>query len=205
MPQPMSPDGVDLLLVQARGRGKTFKPRDFARRQTESGQNHYSNCLSRSHWTRRLLSPCFFQYKSPQEDHCYLTTKNGSIYSAMEAPKPKLKYKVFFYKTPQGSEPVREWLQALEKEERLKLGKAIQVLQINGPMLQMPAACPLGKGLHELRERIATVRYRIFYAFDEERLIVLLHSVTKAQRTVEDDIALARKRLKDYLERKEEK
>lgn len=123
----------------------------------------------------------------------------------MESTKPTLKYKVFFYKTPQGSEPVREWLQSLEKVERLTLGKAIQVLQINGPALQMPFACPLGKGLHELRERLATVRYRIFYAFDEDRLIVLLHSATKDQRTIEGDITLARKRLKDYLERKEEK
>ena len=122
----------------------------------------------------------------------------------MERAKSTLKYKVFFYKTSQGSEPVREWLQSLEKEERLTLGKAIQVLQISGPALQMPFACPLGKGLHELRERIATVRYRIFYAF-EERLIVLLHSTTKDQRTIEGDISLARKRLKDYLERKKEK
>lgn len=98
---------------------------------------------------------------------------------------------------------MREWLQTLGKPERLQLGQAIQVLQMNGPLLQMPHASPLGKGLFELRERTGRVRYRIFYAFDGEKLVVLLHAVTKDQRVIEDDIALARKRLKDYWERKE--
>jgi hypothetical protein len=61
-------------------------------------------------------------------------------------------YKVIFYRTAQGTEPVREWLQSLDKRERLQLGKAIQVLQMNGPALPMPYACSLGGGLFELRE-----------------------------------------------------
>ena len=60
-------------------------------------------------------------------------------------------YKVIFYKTSQGAEPVREWLQSLESGVRLQLGQAIQVLQMNGPALRMPYACSLGKGLFELR------------------------------------------------------
>ena len=120
----------------------------------------------------------------------------------MEKSKPVSIYKVIFYQTPQGSEPVREWLQSLDKNERLHLGQAIQLLQMNGPALPMPHACPLGKGLFELRERIGKVRYRIFYGFDDGRLVVLLHGVTKSQRVIENDIVLARKRLKDYLERR---
>jgi phage-related protein len=111
-------------------------------------------------------------------------------------------YKVVFYRTAQGAEPVREWLQMLNKPERLQLGKAIQTLQRNGPALLMPYADRLGGGLYELRERIGKVRYRIFYAFDGGRIVILLHGVTKDQRVVEDDIALARRRLKDYFERR---
>lgn len=59
-------------------------------------------------------------------------------------------YKVIFYRTVQGAEPVREWLQELDKPERLQLGKAIQVLQMNGPALPMPYAGRLGGGLYEL-------------------------------------------------------
>lgn len=122
----------------------------------------------------------------------------------MVPKKLVLKYKVYFFKTGQGSEPVREWLQKLEKSERVRLGQAIQGLQVNGPMLPMPYACPLGRGLYELRERIAKIRYRIFYGFDGERLVILLHVATKNQRTIQTDIVLARKRLKEYFDRKEE-
>lgn len=111
-------------------------------------------------------------------------------------------YKVIFYRTPQGAEPVREWLQSLKRSERLQLGQAIQVLQMNGPVLPMPYACPLGQGLFELRERVGKVRYRVFYTFDGGRVVVLLHAAVKDQRVLEADIALARRRLKDYLGRR---
>lgn len=111
-------------------------------------------------------------------------------------------YRVVFYRTAQGAEPVREWLQRLDKPERLQLGKAIQVLQMNGPSLQMPYAGRLGGGLYELRERIGKVRYRILYAFDGEQIVVLLHAATKDQRVIADDLVLARKRLQDYFERR---
>ena len=120
----------------------------------------------------------------------------------MNAQKSAPTFKVIFYQTPQGLEPVREWLQSFDKSKRLQLGQAIQVLQINGPALPMPYACPLGRGLFELRERVGTVRYRIFYSFDGGRVVVLLHAATKDQRVLGDDIALARQRLKDYLERR---
>ena len=74
---------------------------------------------------------------------------------------------------------------------------------MNGPSMPMPYACPLGKGLYELRERIGKVRYRIFYAFDGDRLVVVLHGIMKDQRVVKDDISLARKRLKDYQARRQ--
>lgn len=120
----------------------------------------------------------------------------------MDVSRSAPPYKVLFYQTPQGGEPVREWLQSLAKSERLQLGQAIQVLQMNGPALPMPFARLLGSGLFELRERVGKVRYRIFYAFDGGRVVVLLHAATKDQRVIDDDIALARRRLKDYLERR---
>jgi hypothetical protein len=44
----------------------------------------------------------------------------------MEKQKPVPKYKVIFYQTPLGAEPVRQWLQSLDKSERLHLGQAMQ-------------------------------------------------------------------------------
>lgn len=73
---------------------------------------------------------------------------------------------------------------------------------MEGPKLSMLYARPLGKGLYELRERIGKVRYRIFYIFDGEKAVVLLHAVLKDQRVEEQAISLARRRQKDYSERK---
>lgn len=120
----------------------------------------------------------------------------------LDRPTTISDFKVVFYRTVQGTEPVREWLQMLDKPARLQLGKAIQMLQRTGLALPMPYADRLGEGLYELRERIGKVRYRIFYAFDGGRIVVLLHAVTKDQRVIEDDIAFARRRLKDYFARR---
>lgn len=110
-------------------------------------------------------------------------------------------YRVFFYRTPAGSEPVREWLQGLDKSDRFRLGQLIQLLQWNGPRLSLPYSRSLGEGLFELRERSNRVRYRVFYAFDGDRIVVLLHAATKDQRTIQDDIRLARRRMAAYFER----
>ena len=116
--------------------------------------------------------------------------------------KSRPAYKVIFYRTLQGVEPVREWLQSFDKRERLQLGQAIQTLQRTGPALAMSYAYRLGGGLFELREQVGKVRSRIFYAFDGNRVVVVLHAATKDQRVRGDDRALARRRLKDYLERR---
>ncbi len=74
---------------------------------------------------------------------------------------------------------------------------------MNGPALPMPyAGPPLGQGLFELWERVGKVRYRVFYTFDGGRVVVLLYAAVKDQRVLEADIALARRRLKDYVGRR---
>jgi hypothetical protein len=154
------------------------------------------------HWPEvgRLTGTCSRNLRQPI---CIATTKLGSL-SVSDGLQTKScpTCKVIFYRTLQGVEPVREWLQSLDKRERLQLGQAIQTLPMTGPALAMPYACRLGGGLFELRERVGKVRYRIFYAFDGNRVVVLLHAATKDQRVIGDDIALARRRFKDYLERR---
>ena len=61
---------------------------------------------------------------------------------------------VFWRQPASGNEPVREWLQDLDKEDRREMGFAMSTLQIGWP-LGMPLCRPVGDGLHELRERTA--------------------------------------------------
>lgn len=63
----------------------------------------------------------------------------------MEKTKPTLK--VEFYRESNGSEPVRIWLQSLEKSIKIILGEDISKVQFRWP-LGMPLVRSLGQGIH---------------------------------------------------------
>ena len=98
-----------------------------------------------------------------------------------------------FFRSSIGSEPVRDWLRSLSKEDRFRIGSDIKTVEFGWP-IGMPACRPLGHGLFEIRtdldRRIARV---IFYTKD--RHMVLLHGfVKKTRKTPKSDIDLARRR-----------
>jgi hypothetical protein len=55
---------------------------------------------------------------------------------------------VFWSQPTSGNEPALEWLQALGKEDRRKMGLAMRKVQIGWP-LGMPLCRPMGDGLHD--------------------------------------------------------
>ena len=62
----------------------------------------------------------------------------------------------------------------------------------------MPLCRSLGNGLSELRSTLASHRIaRILLTFFEGTLILLHGFIKKDQKTPKDDLALARKRLRD--------
>jgi len=107
--------------------------------------------------------------------------------------------KIAFYKTSSGSEPVREWLKALDKEDRKIIGEDIKDVQEYWP-LGMPLVKPLGQGLYEVRSNLNNKRIgRVFFG-TSKGIILLLHSIIKkSQKTRKKDLDLARNRLKDTL------
>lgn len=124
-----------------------------------------------------------------------MTTKFSSI------GKDRPRFQVRFYRTAFGTEPARDWLKSQDRPIRLILGQALKVLEMNGLKLGMPHSKALGSGLFELRERIGKVRYRIFYSFQADQIILLLHGVAKSQRVIQGEIETARNRLKDFIQR----
>ena len=112
-----------------------------------------------------------------------------------EKNKPKLRVK--FYKTPNGNEPVKEWLQSLSKEIKKIVGEDIRTVQIVWPH-GMPLVKPMGSKLWEIRSSIPNGIVRIFFTIKNE-LIVLLHSIMKkTQKTPQQELDIARKRLKAW-------
>ncbi len=113
--------------------------------------------------------------------------------------KSKRPLNVVFYQTGAGNEPVREWLKNLPAEERKVIGSDILSVQYAWPVGK-PLVDNLGDGVWEIRSRLPNrIARTLFAAIDEE--IVLLHGfIKKQQRTPPDELALAKKRKKDYLQ-----
>jgi phage-related protein len=104
---------------------------------------------------------------------------------------------VVFYETPAGREPVREWLQGLDKDDRYAIGTDILTVQRGWP-LGLPLCRSLGRDLWEVRSTLPSKRIaRLIFAFDDGELVILNGFIKKTQKTPQDEIDLAHKRLKE--------
>ncbi len=114
--------------------------------------------------------------------------------------RPRLKrVQAFFFATESGHEPVREWLIALDREDRREIGRSLMTLEFSWPV-GMPLSRPMGRGLHELRVTISGNRSaRIFFYVDRKQHLILLHAMMKASRaTPSKDLDLARRRMREH-------
>jgi len=114
----------------------------------------------------------------------------------MKAERP---LKVVFFKTETGNEPVRKWLKDLPKEDCKVIGTDILTVQYAWPVGK-PLVDNLGDGIWEVRSRLDNrIARTLFVMVDQE--IVLQHGfIKKQQKTPPDDLELAKKRKKQYLQ-----
>jgi len=104
---------------------------------------------------------------------------------------------IVFYRTSVGVEPVRDWLRGLSGEDRHKIGFDLAAVQVGWPV-GMPLCRPLGGGLWELRSHLPSRRIaRILFCVHEGRIGIVHGFIKKAQKTPQDEIELARKRMKE--------
>ncbi len=107
----------------------------------------------------------------------------------------KATLEVRFYRTDNGTEPVRDWLRTLPAIDRKKIGEEIKTVQYGWP-LGMPLVRKMDKDLWEVRihlqDRIARVLFTV-----QESMIVLLHGfIKKSQATPKSELQLAKKRMR---------
>ena len=104
---------------------------------------------------------------------------------------------VFFYRTANGMEPVLDWLRGLPPEDRRAIGTDLSTVQFGWP-IGMPLCRSLSGGLWEVRSSLPSRRIaRVLFFVDEGRIGVVHGFIKKTQRTPPDDLALARKRMKE--------
>ena len=72
---------------------------------------------------------------------------------------------VDFYELPDGTEPVREFLNSLDIKMRAKMYREIDLLVMNGPELREPHSKCLNDGIFELRAKQGSDISRVLYFF----------------------------------------
>ena len=114
----------------------------------------------------------------------------------MKAERP---LKVVFFKTETGNEPVREWLKDLSKEDCKVIGTDILTVQYAWPVGK-PLVDNLGDGIWEVRSRLDNRIARTLFAVVDEEIVLLHGFIKKQQKTPQDELDLAKKRKKQYLQ-----
>lgn len=107
--------------------------------------------------------------------------------------------RVVFFKTDTGNEPVREWLKGLPKEECKIIGADILTVQYAWPVGK-PLVDNLGDGVWEIRSRLENRIARTLFAVVNEEIVLLHGFIKKQQKAPVDELALAKKRKRQYLE-----
>lgn len=100
-----------------------------------------------------------------------------------------------FFHTDAGSEPVRDWLRALPKEERRIIGNDIDLVQQGWPMGK-PLVDSLGHGLWEVRSRLDDRIARVIFYMKGSNMVLLHGFIKKTQKTPLPELKLALNRKK---------
>lgn len=113
-----------------------------------------------------------------------------------------MKWKIDYYTTPSGREPVQEFIESLPEKPRSRVHNTLEFLAEFGPILKMPHSKKLtGTPLWELRV-LGEASLRFFYVAKIEQSFLLLHGFTKRkQKTPKKEIEVAWNRLKEYKSR----
>ncbi|WP_315835965.1 type II toxin-antitoxin system RelE/ParE family toxin [Bradyrhizobium prioriisuperbiae] len=115
----------------------------------------------------------------------------------MAAKQPQ-KIPVVFYRTRGGFEVVRDWLRGLDVSDRSAIGLDLMRVQFRWPV-GMPLCRAMGDGLWEVRTTLPSNRIaRVLFCVLENRIVVLHGFIKKTQKTPDDELALARKRKKEF-------
>jgi phage-related protein len=102
-----------------------------------------------------------------------------------------------FYRTASGDEPVRDWLKALNKQERQSIGEDIAYVQYKWP-IGKPRVDHLRGPVWEVRSTIGNRIARVLFAVEQGEMVLLHAFIKKTQQTDPADIELALKRIKDW-------
>lgn len=105
---------------------------------------------------------------------------------------------VVFYQTAGGAEVVLDWIRGLDEGDRNAIGQDLMRVQYRWPV-GMPLCRSMGQGLWEVRVGLPSKRIaRLLFSLRGGKILVLHGFIKKTQKTPDDELALARKRDKEF-------
>ncbi len=115
------------------------------------------------------------------------------------------KFEVEFYTKDNGEKPAKDFILGLDVKMRVKILGIIDVLEEKGNQLREPYSKHLEDGIFEIRGKVGTDIARVLYFFYYGKKIIMTNGfIKKTQGTPKQEIKLAKRYRKDYLERMKE-
>ena len=109
---------------------------------------------------------------------------------------PDFILEVRFFRNDNGTEPVRDWLKSLRREDKKAIGEDIKTVQYGWP-IGMPVVRKLEVGIWEVRSHTKDGIVRVLFTINGDTMILLHGFAKKSQKTPTEDLYLARKRMKE--------
>jgi phage-related protein len=107
---------------------------------------------------------------------------------------------LIFWRSETGREPVREWLSALAREDKQRIGTDLLKVQLGWPV-GMPMCRPLSDGLFELRTSLSGRREaRVLFGVRAGQIRIVDAFLKKTRATPLEHLRAARKRLENWNE-----
>jgi phage-related protein len=107
---------------------------------------------------------------------------------------------VVFFKSDSGTEPVREWLKDLDREDKKIVGTDIKTVEFGWP-IGMPTCRSIGDGVWEVRSNLTRGRIaRVLFCITDGFMVLLHGFIKKSQKTPKPDLDIARRRKRQLTE-----
>ena len=114
-------------------------------------------------------------------------------------------FEIILYEKPDGTIPVQEFIDSLDKKMRVKVIGTVDLLRKNGYNLREPYSKYLDDGILELRIKLGSDISRVLYFFIVDQKVVLTNGfIKKTNKTPTEEIKRAKMYREDYLGRKED-
>jgi phage-related protein len=102
---------------------------------------------------------------------------------------------VISYREDDGSIPLQDWLDGLQRKARENCLAKLELLHQSGHELRRPNADYIGGDLYELRAKFHRVNLRMLYFFHGQEAVVVTHGFTKERKLPQTEIDLATERM----------